>query len=199
LYRELVRLSRLGRADFSRTTTFNLDEFRGVSSDHPGSYRRFMQRHLFDFVAPRHVGFLDGAARDVRRECDRYEREIAAAGGIDLQILGLGTNGHIGFNEPASSLVGPTHEVRLTAATRRANQPLFPGESVPRSALSMGIATILAAKRIVLMATGRSKARAVRAMAEGRITPRVPASILQVHPAAEIWLDRAAASALSRL
>jgi glucosamine-6-phosphate deaminase len=161
-----------------------------------------MQRQLFRHVnlPPRRIHFLDGTARDVDRECLRYERAIARAGGIDLQILGLGANGHIGFNEPAQALVARTHGTKLRSATRRANAALFGGRlaEVPHEALSMGMATILYAKRIVLLATGASKARCVARMIAGPVTPRVPASFLQLHRHAEVWLDRAAASRLSR-
>jgi glucosamine-6-phosphate deaminase len=200
LYRELVRLHQAGRADFRRATTFNLDEFLGLGARDPHSYRAFMQRHLFDHVnvAARRIQFLNGATRDVGRECRRFERAIERAGGIDLQILGLGTNGHIGFNEPARALVARTHGTRLTPATRRANAPLFDNRAsaVPREALSMGMATILHAKRIVLLATGATKARSVQRMIEGPVTPRLPGSFLQLHRCAEIWLDRAAAARL---
>ncbi len=200
LYRELVRLHQGGRADFSRATTFNLDEFIGLDSRNPRSYRVFMQRHLFDHVdvAPRRIHFLNGAARDVARECDRYERAIRRAGGIELQILGLGMNGHIGFNEPARALVARTHATRLTPGTRRANAALFGGRvsAVPREALSMGMATILQAERIVLVATGASKARCVERMINGPVTPRLPASFLQLHRNAAVWVDRAAAGNL---
>jgi glucosamine-6-phosphate deaminase len=200
LYRELVRLHAAGRADFSRATTFNLDEFLGVGAADPRSYRAFMQRHLFDHVnlSPRRIHFLNGGAASaaaVERECDRYERAIERAGGIDLQILGLGNNGHVGFNEPARALAARTHCSRLKPATRRANAPLFGNRlaAVPREALSMGMATILHARRIVLVATGASKARCVERMLFGPVTPRLPASFLQLHQQVEIWLDRAAA------
>ena len=199
-YRELARLCLAGRADFSRASTFNLDEFRGLGPGDPGSYRAFMQRHFFDYVnlAPRRIQFLRGTARDVARECRRYERAIGRAGGIDLLILGLGTNGHIGFNEPARALVAQTHATRLTPATRRANAALFDNRvnAVPREALSMGMATILHARRIVLLATGAAKAGCVERMIVGPVTPRLPGSFLQLHRGAEIWLDRAAASRL---
>jgi glucosamine-6-phosphate deaminase len=201
LYRELVALHRAGRLDCAGLTTFNLDEFLGLSAHDPRSYRAFMQRQLFDHVniAAAHVHFLDGAAADIDRECRRYDRAIERAGGIDLQILGLGTNGHIGFNEPAPALVASTHRTRLRAATRRANAGLFAGRArdVPREALSMGMATILHARRIVLMATGASKAASVARMVRGPVTPRVPASFLQLHRHAEVWLDRAAAARLN--
>jgi glucosamine-6-phosphate deaminase len=199
-YRELIRLYRAGRLDCARIQTFNLDEFLGVSPRDPHSYRAFMHRQLFDHVnvAAARIHFLDGMTDDVVRECRRYERAIGRAGGLDLQILGLGTNGHIGFNEPAPALVARTHRTSLRAATRRANAGLFGGRvmAVPREALSMGVATILQARRIVLMATGAAKARAVARMIRGPVTPRVPASFLQLHRDAEIWLDRAAAARL---
>src|SRR5712692_5595288 len=200
LYRELVRLHHSGHADFRRATMFNLDEFLGLDARDPRSYRAFMQRHLFDHVdvAPRRIHFLNGASRDVSRECERYERAIRRAGGIDLQILGLGMNGHIGFNEPARALVARTHCTRLTPGTRRANAALFGGRvsAVPREALSMGMATILQAERIVLVATGASKARCVERMIRGPVTPRLPASFLQLHRNAEVWVDGAAAGNL---
>jgi glucosamine-6-phosphate deaminase len=200
LYRDLARLHRAGRADFSRATTFNLDELVGLGARDPRSYRAFMQRHLFDHVnvQPRRIHFLDGTARDVARECDRYEAAIDRAGGIDLQLLGLGTNGHIGFNEPARALFARTHRTRLKPASRRANAPLFGNRlaAVPREALSVGMATILHAKRIVLLATGATKARAVARMIDGPLTSRLPASFLQLHKNAEVWLDRAAAGNL---
>jgi glucosamine-6-phosphate deaminase len=197
LYRELAALHRAGRADFSRASTFNLDEFVGLGAPDPRSYRTFMQRQLFDHVnlSPRRIHFLNGAVNDVRAECERYERAIRRAGGIDLQLLGLGGNGHIGFNEPGRALVARTHCTRLTPGTRRANAALFGGRvaAVPHDALSMGMATILHAERIVLVATGATKARCVERMIEGPVTPRLPASFLQLHRHAEVWLDRAAA------
>jgi glucosamine-6-phosphate deaminase len=156
-----------------------------------------MERHLFRHVglASGHVNVLDGSAADPLQECDRYERAVAAAGGIDLQILGIGANGHIGFNEPGEWLVVPTHVVVLRPETRRANATLFGGDpgQVPREALSMGVGTILRARRIVLLATGSEKASAVEKMLRGPMTTRVPASLLQVHGDVELFLDRAAA------
>jgi glucosamine-6-phosphate deaminase len=200
-YRQLAARAVKQRVDFSRMTTFNLDEFQGLAPDDPRSYRAFMQRHLFDHVnvAARRSHFLDGLARDVDAECLRYERAIRRAGGIDLLLLGLGANGHVGFNEPHEYLVARTHRTRLTATTRRANATLFGNRAaaVPQEALSMGIATILDARRIVLLATGRAKARCVERMIEGPITPRLPASFLQLHGNAEVWLDRGAAVRLT--
>ena len=200
LYDELIALHRAHAVDFSRATTFNLDEFVGLPATHPSSYRAFMQRHLFDHVnlPRRRIHFLNGAARDIAGECARYERAIARAGGLDLLILGLGTNGHIGFNEPDTALIARTHRAALSAATRRANAALFGHRvrAVPREALSMGMATILHARRIVLLATGRTKARCVERTINGPLTPRTPASFLQLHRDVEVWVDRAAASRL---
>lgn len=200
LYHELGLLHRNSQADFSRATTFNLDEFVGLTKEDRGSYHAFMREHLFSRVNlhPSRINFLDGSAADQDAECRRYEQAIAAAGGIDLQLLGIGTNGHIGFNEPARELVGPTHRVRLKESTRRSNTALFGGDitKVPGEALSMGMATILKAKRIVLIATGKSKARCVDRVLNGGITPKLPASFLQVHRDAELMLDSAAAGEL---
>jgi len=191
LYRELRERSGI---NWSKVRTFNLDEFAGIdpSSDH--SYRSYMQKELFDHVSidPANIGFLNGAAPDLKEECRRYESAIEAAGGIDLQILGIGANGHIGFNEPADGLCSTTHIADLTEETRAANAARFGGDwtRVPARALSMGMATILNAREIVLMATGAEKADAVRGLIEGLITTRLPASILQVHPRVTVMVDR---------
>lgn len=201
LYAELVRLSALEQADWFDVRTFNLDEFVGLAGHEPGSYRAFMQERLFRHVniRPEHIGFLDGTARDVPAECERYDRAIAAAGGIDLLVLGIGANGHIGFNEPAEALVARTHLVTLDAPTRAANALWFGGDvaRVPRQALTMGMATILAARAIVLMATGETKADAVRAMLYGGVTTAVPASFLQLHPRVSVMLDQSLADQLA--
>jgi len=194
-YHELGTLYARGRVDFSRATTFNLDEFLGIGPDHPGSYRAFMQEHLFSRVniRPEGINVLNGAAPDPDAECARYEQAIANAGGIGLQLLGIGTNGHIGFNEPARELAARTHRVTLKASTRRSNAALFGAAGqVPAEALSMGMATILQARRIVLAATGKSKARCIERVLKGPITTKLPASFLQLHPAVEIMLDEAA-------
>jgi glucosamine-6-phosphate deaminase len=200
LYGELVALHRKRALDLSRVTTFNLDEFLGLDAADPHSYRAFMQRHLFDHVnvKARRIQFLDGRPSDAGKECDKYERALRRAGGIDLLLLGLGTNGHIGFNEPGKTLVARTHRATLSAATRRANASWFGNDlaAVPREALSMGMATILGARHIVLLATGRRKARAVERLLNGPITTRLPASLLQLHANVEVWLDRAAAATL---
>ena len=200
LYHELSHLVARGQADLSQVRTFNLDEFVGLDRSHPGSYRQFMQTHLFGpaGVAEDRIQFLNGAAHDLDRECDRYEQAIADAGGIDIQILGIGTNGHIGFNEPARELSARTHRVALKASTRHSNAGLFGGDeaAVPKEALSMGMATILQARSIILLATGKSKAACVARAIEGPITTRMPASFLQVHRDVELVLDEAAAGRL---
>lgn len=200
LYRELRERSGGGLIDWSRVRTFNLDEFVGLAPFHTGSYRAFMQAELFDHVSidPAGIGMLDGGAPDLPAECRRYEDAIAGAGGIDLQLVGIGANGHIGFNEPADGLCAHTHIAELERQTREANAPLFGADwtAVPERALSMGMATILGARAIVLMATGGEKADAVFGMIEGLITPRLPASFLQLHPRVTVMLDRGAASRL---
>jgi glucosamine-6-phosphate deaminase len=160
-----------------------------------------MQTELFDHVSidRRNIGFLDGAAPDLKGECRRYEAAIEAAGGIDLQILGIGANGHIGFNEPGDGLCASTHIADLTQETREANSSRFGGDwtRVPARALSMGMATILNAREVVLIATGAEKADAVHGMIEGLITTQLPASILQVHPRVTVMVDVDAARRLS--
>ena len=199
-YAELRRLHGAGRADFSRASTFNLDEFAGVAASHPGSFRTFMNTHLFESVnvAPDRIHFLNGTAPDLDAECARFEAEIGDAGGLDLQILGIGGNGHIGFNEPGDELVAATHRVTLADSTRRDNAALFDGNPalVPREALSMGMGTILKAATILLIATGERKAQCIERTVRGPVTTRLPASFLQLHPRAEFYLDRAAASRL---
>lgn len=202
LYKELALLRMEERVDFSQVTTFNLDEFLGVPPSDPGSYRTFMERHLFSRVSisPDRVHFLDGGTSDPVAECARYERAIEKAGGIDLQILGIGTNGHIGFNEPARELQSRTHRVMLKPETRRSNAALFGGDpsKVPAQALSMGMATILRARSIVLVATGKSKASCVERVVNGPITTELPASFLQLHGDADLMLDEAAAARMDR-
>lgn len=199
-YAELRRLHAEQGLSFAAVSTFNLDEFVGVDAQHPGSFQHFMQRHLFDGLdlRPEHIHFLDGLAPDLDAECDRYERDIAAAGGIDLQVLGIGGNGHIGFNEPADALMANTHHAALHEGTRRDNAAPFGGDParVPREALSMGMGTILKAGALILVATGERKARCVERMVHGPVTTRLPASFLQMHRHVEIYLDRPAASLL---
>ena len=199
LYRELRQ--RGARIDWSRVRTFNLDEFAGLDASHPNSYRSYMQAKLFDHVSidAANIGFLNGTAPDLKAECRRYEAAIERAGGIDLQILGIGANGHIGFNEPADGLCAHTHIAELERESREANAERFGGDwtKVPERALSMGMATILNAREIVLIATGVEKAEAVHGMIEGLISTRLPASMLQLHPRATVMVDRAAGRLLS--
>jgi glucosamine-6-phosphate deaminase len=201
LYRELIRRHRRGRIDWRQVRTFNLDEYVGLSPQHPRSYHAFMREHLFRHVnlASRNTHLPDGLARDIPAACDAYERKIRAAGGIDLQLLGIGTDGHIGFNEPSSSLASRTRIKTLTARTRRDNARFFDrDESVPFHVITMGIGTILEARQCVVLAFGRPKAQAVAAAMEGPISAMHPASALQWHPSVKVCLDRAAASKLKR-
>ena len=199
-YHELATLAARGRANFSEVTTFNLDEFFGIPATDAGSYRQYMNAHLFNRVTldPSRINFLDGAAQTPEAECARAEQAIADAGGIDIQILGIGTNGHIGFNEPAGELQARTHRVRLKPETRRSNAALFGGETrrVPAEALSRGMATILQARSIILLATGRSKADCIARAVRGPITPQLPASFLQLHRDVDFIVDEAAAQKL---
>lgn len=188
--------------EWRRVRTFNLDEFEGLAPDHPGSFRRYMDEQLFTPVglAPDRIGFLRGDAPDAAAECARYDAAIAAAGGIDLLVCGVGANGHIGFNEPGPTLTAPTHVVTLHPDTRRANAERFGGDAaaVPARALTMGMGTMLRARRILVLATGPAKAAAVAALRDGPLTTQLPASWLQVHGAVEVLADAAAASALER-
>ena len=202
MYRALVRAYERCRADFSRATTFNLDEFIGLDADDPGSYCSYMKAAFFDHVnlPAAHAHVPGGRARDWRREVAKYEAAIAHAGGVDVVVLGVGSNGHLGFNEPGPSLESHTHRVALLPESRRANAHLFGGrwQDVPTHALSMGIGTILTAKHVILLATGANKARVVARALTGPVTTRVPASLLQVHPDVVVALDRDAASGLAK-
>jgi glucosamine-6-phosphate deaminase len=201
VYEQLRGLHTQGRVDFARAVTFNLDEFAGTPPSHPGSFRSFMERHLFAHVnlPPTHIHFLNGVAEDLDNECQRYDTAIEAAGGIDLQLLGIGSNGHIGFNEPGDELTARTHRVRLAESTRRDNAALFDGDEarVPREALSVGMGTILKARGLILMAIGERKAHCVERALRGPISTHLPASFLQLHRSVELYLDRAAAVRLT--
>jgi glucosamine-6-phosphate deaminase len=203
IYGELARLHAEGAVDFSRAHTFNVDEFVGLAANDRRSFCAFMEKHLFRRInlTAAQIHFLKGDARDLDAECGRFERELAEMGGLDLLLLGIGSNGHIGFNEPSKALNARSHRARLTLETRRANAPLFGGRlaDVPREAVTMGVGTILDARSIVLVATGRAKSRAVESMFTGRITTLRPASFLQLHDAVEIILDLPAADKLPEL
>ncbi len=201
-YRHLALIRATDPCRFERVATFNLDEFVGLGPAHPGSYRAFMDERCFRplGIGMSRVHFLDGLAADLQAECERYEDEVERAGGTDIQVLGLGTNGHIGFNEPSDALRARTHRVTLRPETRQANAWLFGGDlrQVPREALSMGMGTILRARAIILIATSTAKREAVTALVEGPITPRVPASFLQLHADVEVILDERAAAGLGQ-
>ena len=198
-YKTLVENYEKGILDFSRVQTVNLDEYCGLSGDNPNSYRYFMNHHLFDHInidkANTHVP--NGNAVDLEAEAIRYEKFIESIGGVDLQLLGIGHNGHIGFNEPDDVFEKQTHRVELTEMTREANSRLFNSiDEVPTHARSMGIGTIMRARKLLLVANGTAKAQIVRDALTGPVTPRVPASILQFHPDVTVVLDKDAASLL---
>jgi glucosamine-6-phosphate deaminase len=203
MYAALVRLHRETGTDWSGVTTFNLDEYLGIGPDHPESYDLFMRRHLFEGVnlPPERAHLPHGLAPDPVAEAERYERAIEAAGGLDLAVLGVGINGHIGFNEPAATLTARTHIATLDADTWRRSFPELAADpsltdqaDAPfRRAYTMGIGTILQAKRLLLVATGESKREIIRAALHGPVTTQLPASLLQLHRHVTIILDRAAA------
>lgn len=195
LYRELIAREKVGKIDFTRVRSANLDEYKGLAPDHPQSYRRFMQENLFDHISikPENTIVPDGLAEDVQAMCEDYERQIEAWGGVDLQLLGIGHDGHIGFNEPADHFPGMTHEVELTAMTRDANKRFFASlDEVPTAAFTMGIGTVMAAKKIVMVVTGADKHDILMKSFFGPVTPEVPASILQFHPDVTVICDAAA-------
>lgn len=201
VYEALVKMHERGELDFSRLVTFNLDEYVGLAPDHPCSYREFMRQHLFGKVniAVKNTHFPDGLAKDIPAHCAKYEEAIARAGGIDLQLLGIGRDGHIGFNEPSSSLASRTRIKTLTPQTVKDNAKCFGSpDKVPRHVITMGVGTIMDACRCLLLATGEAKAEVVARMAEGPVTADVPASILQMHPACTLVVDEAAAVKLKR-
>ena len=197
-YQQLIEWYKKGDLDFSQVRTVNLDEYVGLDGSHPQSYRYFMDSHLFNLVdidktrthVPCGIGVTDEMAA-------HYDDEIKQAGGVDLQLLGIGPNGHIGFNEPGTPWDAVTHIVPLTDATRQANKRFFNSiDEVPEKAVSMGIKTVMQSRRIILMAFGKNKAQAVKGMIEGRIDNSVPASILQLHPDCTVYIDDDAASML---
>ncbi len=201
LYQRLVALYKTAGLDFSKVSTFNLDEYIGVRPDQPQSYHHYMQEHLFQHVniSPENTYLPDGTAKDVEAECERYERLMESKGGIYLQLLGIGRNAHIGFNEPDIKFPTKTHKVELAGETRLANARFFVrADDVPRYAISMGIKTIMMAQRIVLLASGTDKTMAVYQAVCGDITPKVPASILQLHRDVVVRADREAAGMLPK-
>lgn len=200
VYARLIAAHRAGTVSFAKARSFNLDEYVGVAPDHPCSYWRYMREQLFDHVdmAPGAALLPRGDAADPAAEAADYEAAITAAGGIGLQLLGLGANGHIGFNEPTSSLSSLTRIKTLTPSTRAANARFFDRpEDVPRMAITMGIGTILNADEVLLLAYGEGKAAAAAQMIEGPLSASCPASALQMHRKAVVVLDEAAASRLT--
>lgn len=200
VYAHLVRMHREEGLDFARCRTFNLDEYIGLGADDPGSYRHYMHEQLFRHVnlATGHTHLPDGLAADLEAECAAYEARIAACGGIDLQLLGIGADGHIGFNEPLSALRSRTREKALTRLTREQNAVLFDGDiaRVPERAITMGVGTILDSRRCLLLAVGAEKAAILAQAVEGPITAMISASALQLHPRCTVIVDEAAASHL---
>jgi glucosamine-6-phosphate deaminase len=195
IYRELVALHKAGKLSFANVTTFNMDEYVGLDADHPQSYRRFMYDHLFSRVDidEKNIHLLNGCAKDLEAECAAYEDAIRAAGGIDLFLGGMGEDGHIAFNEPGSSLASRTRVVALTQETREINSRFFSrAEDVPRTALSVGVATVMDAREVVIIVNGRKKARALAACVEGPVSHMWTLSCLQTHPDATIVCDEAA-------
>jgi glucosamine-6-phosphate deaminase len=199
IYERLVSGFRRGLFSFRGVTAFNLDEYVGLDRQHPQSYYSYMQKHLFAHIdLPAEQAHIpDGNAANLQAECERYDRLIAEAGQIDLQLLGIGHNGHIGFNEPAHALIRGTHVVDLAEETRKANARFFgSADEVPKQAITMGIGTILKAKTILLVVRGADKADIVRRALTGPITTECPASLLQTHPHLVVLLDKDAAGRL---
>ena len=200
-YEKLVEWYRNGSLDFSGVSSVNLDEYRGIGKENPQSYYYFMHQHLFDKVniRPENTRVPDGTEPDAEKECRAYEEHIRSLGGIDLQLLGLGHNGHIGFNEPAATFAKVTHCVDLAESTIEANKRFFASaDEVPRQAYTMGIGTIMHAKKILVVVSGEDKAEIVAKAFFGEVTPEVPASILQMHQDVTLVADTAALSRIPR-
>jgi glucosamine-6-phosphate deaminase len=200
LYKKLIRYCQKKEMDFSSVVAFNLDEYLGLAESHPQSFAYYMDQNLFREVniQRENVHRLEGRPADLEEHCRAYEQKIKSAGGIDVQILGIGRNGHIAFNEPGSALSSRTRMKILSRETIEANRPFFKDESeMPRFCLTMGIGTILEAKMIILLASGKDKAEIVARAAEGPVTASVPASVLQFHPRTKLVIDEAAAADLA--
>lgn len=197
-YKELIKRFNNGELSFSDVKSFNLDEYCDLPKNDKNSYYTFMHENLFDHVdiKEENVHILDGNAADPNAEAKAFDTAIDAAGGIDIQLLGIGTNGHIGFNEPGEEFSDGTFKVKLTDSTIKSNSIYFDNDSMPRYALTMGINSIMKARKIVLIATGDSKADAIKATVTGEVTPMCPASVLQNHPDVTLLLDKAAAKLL---
>lgn len=200
MYNKLIEMYNEDEVDFSQVMTFNLDEYCGLSKENPNSYHYYMFDNFFNHIniKKENVNIPDGMAEDYNKECREYEALIENAGGIDLQVLGIGANGHIGFNEPAEKLNVMTNVVNLSKETIQANSRYFENEEkVPKQAISMGMATILKSKRILLLASGKNKVEAIKATVSGKISTGVPASLLQTHPEITLIIDKEAAALIS--
>lgn len=196
-YNHLVKAYNNGKVSFKDITTFNLDEYCDLPQDDKNSYYTFMHENLFNHidVKEENINFLNGNAEDAEEECQRYD-DLITEKKIDIQLLGVGRNGHIGFNEPSNKFTKGTFKVRLTQSTIDANSVYFDEDTMPHFALTMGTVSIMKSKQIVLIATGRSKQDAIYGLVNGDITPACPASVLQLHPNVHIFLDKAAAGRL---
>ncbi len=196
-YSQMIELYKKGVVDFSKVTTFNLDEYVNLDVNDKNSYHSFMYENLFDHIniPEENINFLDGNAEDPEEECRRYEEKIKAAGGIDIQLLGIGSNGHIAFNEPADCFQRWSHVVTLKESTVKDNSRFFKSiDEVPTQAVTMGIGSIMQAKKILIIAIGENKAKAIKQLIGGNVTPMCPASVLQFHTDVTLMLDKAAAS-----
>lgn len=199
MYKELIELYKKDEVDFNEVKTFNLDEYYGLNRENPQSYFSYMINNLFNHINinKENINVPSGMAKDISTVCLEYENKIKEAGGIDMQVLGIGGNGHIGFNEPSVSFEVATHLVNLDEQTIEANSRFFDSiEDVPVKAISMGIKTIMSSKKIILLASGKNKAEIIEKAIKGKINPNVPASILQLHNDVTVILDKEAASYL---
>ena len=199
MYKELVHMYKKGELDFNKTTTFNLDEYYPIHKENKQSYHYFMKENLFNHVNINlsNTYIPNGMSQNSELECLQYDEKIRGIGGVDLQVLGIGSNGHIGFNEPGEFFEPKTQKVNLDQRTIEDNARFFTSiEEVPQQALSMGIGTIMSAKKILLLASGENKAWAIKEMVKGKVTPRIPGSILQFHRDLVVVIDQEAASQL---
>lgn len=199
-YEQLIKAHREG-ISFGHVETFNLDEYVGLAKDHPESYHYFMDTHLFQHldIPKENIHLLDGMAPDIEAECQQFEQKIQSAGGIDLQLLGIGVNGHIGFNEPYTPFDSLTHVTELTQETKDANAKYFASpEQVPSHAMTMGIGTIMRSRRIILLISGKNKAEILAKLLESEVSESLPASILKTHPQATLIADQDALSLVKK-
>lgn len=199
MYRELISMNKEGKLSFKKITTFNLDEYEALPKEDENSYYKFMWDNFFSHIdiEKEKTNIPNGMACDVEEECKDYERRIVEAGGIDLMVLGIGNNGHIGFNEPAEYFAGITHRVKLTDNTIEANSRFFGSvDKVPKYAVTMGIKSIMQCRSVMILASGKGKADAIKKALEGPITPELPASVLQLHRDLTVVVDEEAASLL---